>query len=190
MRGQLCCCWVKWDAAEAGSAISKAFCRIGGASLPKDRQGKVREKGTFPCTQTRIWTPNCGLKPSWSCSEPTLTLRLCTGEERSIVHAGKVSQRGPFLQSARLQPRTRVLAFHDAQRQVCCLKETYSNMQPVGSGGLSGKQGLKTQHILNIPVGSSYTVGTNHSNNPAMRLHQAMILEQAQWRTLRMQSEN
>lgn len=46
--GEMGCC------SSEGSAISKTFCRIEGASLPKDRQGKVRELGTFPCTQTRI----------------------------------------------------------------------------------------------------------------------------------------
>lgn len=78
-----------------------------------------------------------------------------------------------------VQPRTaRVLAFHDTQRQVSGLKETYSNMQPVGSGEI-WQTGVEKQRILNIPVGSSYTLGADRSNNPAMSLH-PVILEQAQ----------
>lgn len=45
-------------------------------------------------------------KLSRSSSEPMLILRLFTGEECSIVHAGKVRQSGPFSQRAEVQPRT------------------------------------------------------------------------------------
>lgn len=74
-----------------------------------------------------------------------LILGLFTGEECSIIHAGKARQ--PFSQRAVVQPKTaRVLAFHDTQRQVGGLKETYSNMQPVGSGGIWQTGSRKPTH--------------------------------------------
>lgn len=39
-----------------------------------------------------------------------------------------------------------VLAFHNTQWQVCGLKETYSNMQPVGSGGIWQTGSQKPTH--------------------------------------------